>query len=350
MKGDEFYRKIETWMPWLPKLFTRVMKKLENFDARQPVTSIVAMEQEINKSVNRMAARPKSLLRGMRFMMKHPYFATAMTKIIQDCIRNLEKQMAVDRRATQLLRLIDETDREVPFRSWLVLQEHVDLRLLIRPLCLAGTAVEDARKLKGEAKAAVLIEALGKTCEVLYYPYLLAVWQLTCLSRNKWPKQPGFGNLVEELPDRLAEYPGLVDRDARWMRNSARHERWEPIPGEDAIVMWDDRTPRTRVTLLELEKKVNDLYQIAGVTFVSVAHRYLFRTVLTDTGTWELIGKIVPAIAESCELDGSTDAVIEGCFELELRVVREKFEPLISFIQANAPKVRSARVPMHQHS
>jgi hypothetical protein len=184
MKGDEFYQKIEKWMPWLPKLFTRVVQKLENFDPRQPVTSILAMEKEINKSVNRMAARPKLLLRGMRFMMKHPYFATALTKTIQDCIRNLEKQMAVDPRATQLLRLIDETDREVPFRSWLVLQEHVDLRLLIRPLCLAGTAVEDARKLKGEAKAAVLIEALGKTAEVLYYPYLLALWQLTSLCQE----------------------------------------------------------------------------------------------------------------------------------------------------------------------
>jgi hypothetical protein len=174
---------------------------------RQPVTSIVAMEKEINKSVNRMVARPKLFLRGMRFMMKHPYFATAMTKTIQDCIRNLERQMAVDPRAAQLLRLIDETDREVPFRSWLVLQEHVDLRLLIRPLCLAGTAVEDAKKLKGEAKAALLIEALGKTAEVLYYPYLLALWQLTSLSRDKWPKQPGFGSLVDQLPDRLLAVP-----------------------------------------------------------------------------------------------------------------------------------------------
>ena len=88
------------------------------------------------------------------------------------------------------------------------LQGYVDFRLLIRPLCLAGTAVEDARKLKGEAKAAVLIEALGKTAEVLYYRYLLDLWQLTCLSQDKWPTQPAFGNLVDQLPDRLSGYPG----------------------------------------------------------------------------------------------------------------------------------------------
>jgi hypothetical protein len=345
MKGDEFYQKLEKWMPWIPKVFAKLMKRLENFDPRQPVTSIAEMEKDIDKVVQRFQARPHLLLRGMRLLMRHKYFATALMKTMQGCIRKLEKQMSADPRAAQLLRLIEETDRQVPFRSWLVLQEHVDLRLLIRPLCLAGTAVEDARKLKGEAKAAVLIEALGKTAEVLYYPYLLAVWQLTCLSMNKWPKQPGFGNLVDQLPARLAAYPDLVDSDARWMRNAARHERWEPIPGEDAIVMWDDRTPRTKVTLLELEKKVNDLYQIAGVTFISVAHRYLFLNVLTDTGTWELLGKMVPAIAESGELDGSTDAAIEEHFEPELRTIREKFAPLIAFIEAKAPRVAGQRAP-----
>jgi hypothetical protein len=345
MMSKGFYQQIEKLMPWIPKLSGKLAKRLETFDPRQPVTMIAEMEKEIEKVAKRFTAHPQLLLRGMRLMMKHPYFATALTKTIQDCIRSLEKQMAVDPRATQFLRLIEETDREVPFRSWLVLQEHVDLRLLVRPLCLAGTAVEDARKLKGEAKAAVLIEGLGKTSEVLYYPYLLALWQLTCLSRGKWPKQPRFGGLMEQLPARLSDYPGLVDSDAHWMRNSARHERWEPIPGEDAIIMWDDHTPRTKVTLSELEKKVNDMYQIAGVTFVSAAHYYLFRNLLTDTGSWELFAKMVPAIVEVSDLEGSNDAVIEERFEPELQAIRVKFAPLIDFIQSKAPRVVGQQEP-----
>lgn len=320
------------------KLFTKLVKRLENFDPRQPVTSIAEMEKDLDKAVNRITARPRTLLRGIRFLTKHPYFATALRKTMRDSIRNLEKQM-VDPRASQLLRLIEETDREVPFRSWLVLQEHVDLRLLIRPLCVAGTAVEDARKLKGEAKAAVLIEALGKTAEVLYYRYLLALWQLTCLSRGQWPKQPRFCNLMDQLPARLSDYPGLVDADVRWMRNSARHERWEPIPGEDAIIMWDEHSPRTKIALCELETKVNDMYQAAGVTFICVAHRYLFRNLLTDTGTWEIFGKMLPVIIDTAEIDGSNDVVIDQRFEPELRGVQKQFEPLIAFIQSKAPRV-----------
>jgi hypothetical protein len=339
MKGDEFYYKLEKLMPWIPKVFTKLAKRVENFDPRQPVTMIAQMENDIDQVAKRVKAHPHLILRGMRLLMKHPYFAAAMTKTMQGCIRKLETQMAEDPRAIQLLRLIEETDREVPFRSWLVLQKHVDLRLLIRPLCLAGTAVEDARKLKGEAKAAVLIEALGKTSEVLYYPYLLALWQLTCLSRDKWPRQPRFGNLMDQLPARLADYPGLVDIDARWMRNSARHERWEPIPGQDAIVMWDDRTPRTKVTLSELETKVNDMFQIAGVTFVGVAHRYLFHNLVTETGAWSTFGKMLPVILESGDLEGSNDAAIEEQFEPELRGMREKFAPLIGFIEAKAPRI-----------
>ena len=69
--------------------------------------------------------------------------------------------------------------------------------------------------------------------------------------------------------------------------------------------MWDDKMPRRKVPLCELEKKVNDMYQVAGVTFISVAHRYLFRNVLTDTGTWQLFGKMVPSIMETAEFESA---------------------------------------------
>ena len=260
-----------------------------------------------------------------------------MTQSLQICIRKLERQMGSDARATQLLRLIDETDREVPYRSWLVLQQHVDLRLLIRPHCLAHTAISDARKLKGEAKASALIDAYGKTSEVLYQRYLSALWQLTCLAKGQWPKAQRFGNLVRQLHERLSDYPGLVDASARWMRNSARHEHWEPIPGEDEILMWDDHTPRMRVTIADLASKVNDMYQIAGVIFVCVAHRYLFR-MLADTGTWSTFSRMIPCILQHAELDGSNSEVIEKQFEPELADIQTKFAPLIAFVQSTAPR------------
>src|SRR6267378_4071254 len=98
MKGDEFYQKLEKLMPWIPKVFSKLMKRLENFDPRQPVTSIAEMERDIDKVVQRFQARPHLLLRGIRLLMRHPYFAKALTKTIESCIRKLEKQMAVDPR------------------------------------------------------------------------------------------------------------------------------------------------------------------------------------------------------------------------------------------------------------
>jgi hypothetical protein len=260
-----------------------------------------------------------------------------MTDTMQQLFRTLDNQVAADPRATQLIRFTSDVDADVRYRSWLVLQEHVDVRVLFRPLCMAGTSIEEAQGLRGEAKAGVLIEALGKTCEVLYKPYLLALWQLTCISKGKKPTQPRFGSLVIELSKRLSGYPGLVDPHARWMRNSARHERWEPIPGEEAIVMWDDHTPQVRVTLSELEAKVMELFQISGLIFPTVATRYLFHNLLAESGLWDVFRTKLPGMIELINPDGSTDADIDKLIEPDLELVRQKFEPLIAFVQSNYP-------------
>lgn len=338
MRRNAFYKDIEKRLPWIPKGFSKLEKKFRTFDMREPVTMMTEMEHEINKVAERVQRRPDLVIRGIRYLAKHPHFKRAMIRTMESLIRKVDDQIAADPRGAELIRFINDVDAEVPYRSWLVLQEHVDYRLLFRPLCLAGTAIEDAQSLRGEAKAGVLIDALGKTCEVLYKPYLMALWQLTCLSRGKRPTRPKFGGLVIELSRRLSDYPGLVDPDARWMRNSARHERWEPIPNdEEAIVMWDDHTPRTRVALSELETKVMELYQIAGWTFPSVTHRYLFYNVLMESGLWDVFKAKLPGMIQLIKADGSTNADLDQLIEPELEPVRNKFVPLISFVESNYP-------------
>jgi hypothetical protein len=190
----------------------------------------------------------------------------------------------------------------------------------------------------------LLIDALGKMSELLYHPYLLALWQLTCLAKKKWPTEPDFGNLVIELSKRLPDYPGLVDPDAGWMRNSARHERWEPVPGEDAIIMWDDKTPPTRFSLDELDAKADDMYQMAAVTFGAVARRYLFRNMLTDTGAWNLLGKMLPNALEAAGEDLSNVEIVDQQMEAELQPIRDRFAPLNAFILAKCPEARSNQI------
>jgi hypothetical protein len=83
---------------------------------------------------------------------------------------------------------------------------------------------------------------------------------------------------------------------------------------------------------------------MAGVTFVSVAHLYLFRNVLTETGIWDMFGKILPAIIETDDLDAVAEVVIEEQFEPELRPLRDKFVPLAAFIESKAPKLPNNQV------
>lgn len=337
MRRNEFYNEIEKRFPWMPRTFSKLEKKLQTFDMRQPMTTLTEFENEMTRVGERLQRKPQLLIRGIRYLAKHPRFKRAMTDTMQQLFRKLDNQVAADPRAAQLIRFISDVDAEVPYRSWLVLQEHVDVRVLFRPLCMAGTSIEEAQGLRGEAKAGVLIEALGKTCEVLYQPYLLALWQLTCISKGKKPTQPRYGNLVIELSKRLSGYPGLVDPHARWMRNSARHERWEPIPGEEAIVMWDDHTPRVRVTLTELEAKVMELFQMSGLIFPTVATRYLFHNLLAESGLWDVFRTRLPGMIELIKPDGSTDADIDKLIQPDLEPVRRKFEPLIAFVQSTYP-------------
>jgi hypothetical protein len=347
MRRNEFYNEIEKRFPWMPTTFSKLEKKLQTFDMRQPMTTLTEFEREINRMAARLQHKPQLLIKGVRYLAKHPRFKRAMTDTMQQLIRKLDNQVAADPRAAELIRFISDVDAEVPYRSWLVLQEHVDVRILFRPLCMAGTSIEEAQGLRGEAKAGVLIEALGKTCEVLYKPYLLALWQLTCISKGKKPTQPGFGSLVNELSKRLPSYPRLVDPNARWMRNSARHERWEPIPNEEAIVMWDDHTPRVRVTLSELEAKVTELFQISGLIFPTVATRYLFHNVLNESGMWDVFRTKLPGMIELIKPDGSTNADIDQLMEEHMEPVRNKFAPLVTFVESNFPNAVGNDVAAH---
>lgn len=341
MKDHDLDRNILKAMPWLPGLFSKVLRRLKRFDGREPVTLMTQIENDVGKIAERVNRNPTFMLKAMTAVLRHRYFKTRMTKTMQTCIRIVEKQAVADPRAVQLLRLIEAADARVPCVSWLVLQHHVDFKNQFRPICMAGTLLDNARKATGETRATLLIDALGKMSELLYHPYLLALWQLTCLAKGKWPTSPKFGDLVIELSKRLADYPGLVDSDARWMRNSARHERWEPLAGEDAVIMWDDKTPETRLTLHELETKVNDMYQMAGLTFGAVARRYLFRNMLTDTGAWAILVRSLPTAVEAFGEDLSNVDAVDQQIESELQPLRDRFAPLHAFILAKCPGARS---------
>lgn len=138
MRRNKFYNEIEKKFPWMPTTFSKLEKKLQTFDVRQPMTTLTEFEREINRVAERLQRKPQLLIKGVRYLAMHPRFKRAMTDTMQQLFRNLDNQVAADPRAGELIRFIGDVDAEVPYRSWLVLQEHVDVRILFRPLCMAG--------------------------------------------------------------------------------------------------------------------------------------------------------------------------------------------------------------------
>ena len=138
-----------------------------------------------------------------------------------------------------------------------------------------------------------------------------------------------FGQLVIQLSQRLRAYPGLVDSEAGWRRNAAAHRHWEYEAKDDLLIMWDDSTPRSSIKVVELLKRLNDMYQMSGPTIERVAHLYLFRDVYYRTG---LLDAFCESIPEFLSLD---EQRIESAGKYIADKTESAFRPLKKLLEAN---------------
>jgi hypothetical protein len=178
-----------------------------------------------------------------------------------------------------------------------------------------------------------LLRAYKDVAEPLYKVYLNRIWLLSYLKEGGMPaanKVPSFGNLVAEAATRLADYPGLVDPDAGWMRNSACHNRRVYFPDADAVEMWDENRPRRQVPVQELLKRVKDMYEISAVTFPYVAQAYMYRTMFIRSGMLDLLTGKASSIST---FDEETLKAAEQEINEE---VEKMFEPLTAFVKSHS--------------
>jgi hypothetical protein len=83
---------------------------------------------------------------------------------------------------------------------------------------------------------------------------------------------------------RLDEYPGLVDPNIGWMRNSAAHLNSEYLIEQDAILIWDKKHDAVIVPVNELLDRVESIYQLSCRIVQRVSQLYMFRNFMRDTG------------------------------------------------------------------
>ncbi len=146
------------------------------------------------------------------------------------------------------------------------------------------------------------------------------------------PEQvPSTGNLVKDTYRRLSDYPGLVEPDAGWMRNSAVHNPRKYILEKDALEMWDKSVEAQIVPVGELLAMVKRMYQISGVTVQRVGQLYMFRKLFGEMGLLDGFVESIPLLMSSNDDDIQQ---IEARFTAN---AEEMFRSMADFFEKRTP-------------
>lgn len=201
---DKVERKILRMMPELPKLFEKLAGRIEGFDGTEPKTFIAGMEKDCEDIARRLKGRLRSRS-GRRFgrfiwFLIGKLAARAQTqarKQLREVIETTKRSAAEDGRYSLILKLMHEADGKVPFASMIVSFLYADPKGMLIPQSAPLRLFKQAEEASGEARATHALEALTKTAEFRYKPFVHMVWILSYVRQGKRPPQaPEFGDLV----------------------------------------------------------------------------------------------------------------------------------------------------------
>jgi hypothetical protein len=293
---EKIAREMVRLMPKLPQTLHRIFDKVERFDFRQPTTFIAEMKADIQDCAPKLDGREHLMFYRVWKLLRLLPLERVVRWRMKEIIRITKREAAKDARYSLLLKLMSEADAKVPLVSIIVTLRHADPEAALGPQCMPYDLLEQAERESGEARATAVLRALGETAEALYRPYLITIWGLSFLREGKVPPEqvPSFGNLVKDAHRRLADYPGLVELDAGWMRNSAVHNPRKYFVETDELEMWDKNVERKAVQVDELYTMVKRMYLISGVTVQRVGQLYMFRNLFIESGLLDAFIEFLP--------------------------------------------------------
>lgn len=327
-KEKKVEQKLFRLMPALPRLLGRIHKRIENFDWKQPKTLLAELEGDCKAFEQTLQGRERRIGRLVWLLFGKLAVHIQAEQVARKTIADVKQLAAADERYSLLLKLMHDTDKRVPFASLLVHSWHCDPKAVWLQQCAPMDLLTQAGKETGEARATTVLRALHVTAEGVYKPYLLTLWCLSYIKEGRMPpRAPDFGELVKQTHTRLADYPGLVETDAGWMRNSAAHMMFEYVIGEDAVVVWDKTHERQKVRVDNLLEMVQRMYLISGVTIVHVGQLYLFRDFFVNTGLFKMFVGLVPLLFAR---DEARMAAAEREMEQHAKALLEPFQAFFS--------------------
>ncbi len=308
---DEIERVVLCFMPELPRVFEKLVVDIEVYDGSEPRAFLSRLESRLRPIGERLQNRVHRLQRiFVKFLGK--FTARVITrKFALMFIRLAKTAASADKRYSLLLRLMHEVDHKIPFASLMVAGEYVDGRapgyVDAKAFFVAQSTVMNlymrAQKVTGEERATLALIAYAKTVDLLYKPYLIALWFLAYIKAGKpLPLHtPELGTMMAVIVERLPEYSALVNPDAVWLRNSAVHN--EPhYESDDSIWMWDRNNPKKKMQVHELMELTENLYVISTHTIQAVSQLYFIRDFALNAGFVDMMGDCI-GYAASEDLD-----------------------------------------------
>jgi hypothetical protein len=320
-------------MPKFPKTFSRVLKKAERFDYRSPTTFISEIKAEVANCAPALITGDVDALRPMLSLLSELPLEQEARGSLNEIVKLTKSEASKDPRYSLLLKLMSEADKRVPLISIAVSMRHGDPIESLGPQCAPYDLLEQAERERGESRATFVLRVLGETCEALYRPYLITVWALSFFKEGEAPpaQVPSTGNLVKDTYRRLSDYPGLVEPDAGWMRNSAIHNPRKYILEKDALEMWDKSVEPRTVPVGDLLAMVKRMYQISGETIQRVAQLYMFRKLFGELGLIDGLIESLPLLLSANETE------IQQVEERFTARAQEMFRPMADFFAAQTP-------------
>lgn len=312
---------LQRLFPDIERIGPRLNRILNDFDPATPRTTMAKAQGLLTSYLKMDTIRARFLMRILRVGLKSGVHEDFVRAQLDDVIKKAKTEASRDPRYALLLKFMHEVDQVAPCGSYIVVQRHADPEQSFLKQMDPLADLEAARNCSGERRFNHSIEALRRTVEHLYDPYIKTLVYLTYVRDQKDSDDfhnisvIKFGVALNHLNSRLADHPGLFDVRAAFFRNAVTHDIPQYDFATDSVVL-NDNSRSVRISTDDLLAMAESFYQLSAKTVVFVSQLYLFREIFRNTGFFDLCMEYLPLMA--LESDPSKLQPIEHEFQLRI--------------------------------
>jgi hypothetical protein len=293
---DEFSKEFINVLPM--NNFQKIFKQIEGFDGETPETLLWKIKNKSSNFPQISDERQKSLQNKFRKAVYSPEYALQMKTKHEETVKFIKSHLKKDSRYSHLINLINKADKNVDFvsLSFLAPFAHPEQNfiLLSKPVKL----LEEINNNYGEKRKNFIVELFKEIPEPIYKNYLECIYKLSFVAESeKLPTEIcDFGDLVVKSSHRLKDFSGLVASEIKLLRNSFAHNNFKYNLNDDSFIVWDKKTPTTKMSANEIVKIANEVTSMCVETFPLVAQLYLIRNFYLNSGFLDLLLEKMPAL------------------------------------------------------